>query len=49
MPSEVVDQVHRHARRAKAKKKNIRFTDGMNRDLDVLYTELEDNDEDGYQ
>ena len=45
MPAEVVDQVHRHARRAKANKKNIRFTDGMNRDLDVLYAELEDNDD----
>ena len=44
MPAEVVDQVHRHARRDKANKKNIRFTDGMNRDLDVLCTELEDND-----
>ena len=33
IPSEVVDQVHRHAQRAKANKKNIRFTDSMNRDL----------------
>ena len=46
MPSEVVDQVHRHAGRDKANKKNIRFTDSMNRDLDVLYAELEDNDDD---
>ena len=45
MPTEVVDQVHRHARRAKAKKKNIRFTDGRNRDLDVLYAKLGDNDD----
>ena len=45
MLSEVVDQVHRHARRVKANKKNIRFTDSMNRDLDVLYAELEDNDD----
>ena len=44
MPSEVVDQVHQHAQRAKANKKKIRFTDSMNRDLDVLYAELEDND-----
>ena len=40
MPEELVDQVHRHARRAKANKKSIRFTDGMNCDLDVLYAEL---------
>ena len=33
MTSEVVDQVHQHARRAKANKKKIRFTDSMNRDL----------------
>ena len=45
MPAEVVDQVHRHARRTKANKKNIWFTDVMNRDLDVLYAELEDNDD----
>ena len=45
MPSEVVDQVHRHARRAKANKKKIRFTDSINCDLDVLYAELEDNDD----
>ena len=45
MPVEVVDQVHRHARRAKANKKNIRFTDRMNCDLDDLYAELEDNDD----
>ena len=47
MPEEVVDQVHRHARRAKANKKKIRFTDVINRDLSVLYAELEyDDDED---
>ena len=45
MPAEVVDQVHQHARRSKANKKKIRFTDVMNRDLDVLYAELEDNDD----
>ena len=45
MPSEVLYQVHHHARRAKAKKKKIRFTDVMNRDLDILYAELEDNDD----
>ena len=45
MPEEVVDQVHRHARRAKANKKNIRFTYGMNCDLDILYAELEDNND----
>ena len=45
MPSEVVDQVHCHARRAKENKKKIKFTDSMNRDIDVLYAELEDNDD----
>ena len=30
------------------KKKKIRFTDVMNRDLDVLYAELEDNDDEEY-
>ena len=45
MPAEVVYQVYHHARRAKANKKKIRFTDVMNRDLDVLYAELEDNDD----
>ena len=45
MPEEVVDQVHRRARRAKANKKKIRLTDVMNRDLNVLYAELEDNDD----
>ena len=45
MPAEVVDQVHHHARRAKENNKNIRFTDGMNCDLYVLYAELEDNDD----
>ena len=43
--AEVVDKVHRHARHANANKKKIRFTDVMNRDLDVLYAELEDNDD----
>ena len=45
MPAEVVDQVYRHARRDKTKKKNIRLTDSMNCDLHVLYAELEDNDD----
>ena len=45
MPVEVVDQFHRHARRAKANKKKIRFTDIMNRYLGVLYAELEDDDD----
>ena len=45
MPVEVVYQVHRHARRAKANKNNIWFTGVMNCDLDLLYAELEDNDD----
>ena len=45
MPAEVKDQVHRHTQRAKANKKKIRFTDVMNCDLDVIYSELEDNDD----
>ncbi len=47
MPQEVVNQVHRLARRAKAKKK-LTFTNRKNEDLDVPYADLvnDENDED---
>ena len=44
MPKEVVDQVHRLARGAKAKK-NLTFTNG-NKDLDILYAALSKDDDD---
>ena len=46
MPKEVVDQVHRLGRRAKAKKKLI-FTNRNNKDLDVLYAALSEDDDAG--
>ena len=45
MPKEVMDQVHRLARRAKAKK-NLTFTNGNNEDLNILYTALSKDDDD---
>ena len=45
MPKEVVDQVHRLARRAKAKK-NLTFTNENNEDLNVLYASLSKDDDD---
>ena len=45
MTKEVVDQVHRLTRRAKAKK-NLTFTNGNNEDLDVLYAALSKCDND---
>ena len=45
MPKEVVDQVHRLARHAKAKK-NLTFTNVNNEDLDVLYAALSKDDDD---
>ena len=45
MPKEVVDQVHRLARCAKAKK-NLTFTNGNNEDLNVLYAALSECDHD---
>ena len=45
IPKEVVDQVHRLARRAKAKK-NLTFTNGNNKDLNVLYAALSKCDHD---
>jgi hypothetical protein len=45
MPQEVVDQVHRLARRAKSKK-TLTFTNAQNVDLDVLYADLLDDDDD---
>ena len=45
MPSEVVTQVHRLARQAKAKK-TITFTNTHDEDLDVLYTAIEHNEDD---
>ena len=44
MPSEVVDQIHRLARRAKANK-DLRFTNVNNEDLDILYASLPHNNE----
>ena len=44
MPKEVVDQVHRLARCAKAKQ-NLMFTNRHNQDLDVLYAALSDEDD----
>merc|ERR1712086_528409 len=45
MPEAVVSQVHRLARRAKAAK-NITFTNSDNVDLDVLYADLERDEDD---
>ena len=45
MPSEVVAQVHRLARQAKAKK-NITFTNTRGEDLDVLYAAIKHDEDD---
>ena len=45
MPETVVDQVHRLARRAKAKA-NLTFTNLQNEDLDVLYADIPGIDDD---
>ena len=45
MPEAVVSQVHRLARRAKAAKK-LTFTNSDNEDLDVLYVDLERDEDD---
>jgi hypothetical protein len=45
MPSEVIDQVHRLARRAKANK-TLEFTNMVGEDLDVLYADIQRDDED---
>ena len=44
MPSEVVDQIHRLARRAKAST-TLTFTNVRNEDLDVLYANIPSDDE----
>ena len=45
MPEAVVSQVHRLARRAKAAKK-LTFTNSDNEDLDILYVDLEPDEDD---
>lgn len=46
MPNEVIQQVHCLARRAKANKSNLRFTNLNNEDLDILYANIEQDDDD---
>ena len=45
MPPEVIDQVHRLARRAKSNKTTLQFTNLHNEDLDVLLGTSDDGDE----
>ena len=45
MPADVVDQVHRLARRAKSRK-TLTFTNARNVDLDILYADIPRDDDD---